>query len=221
MENIKRVHKKEIASVLSQAKNIIRDLHQHFNESEMYKFTERLVGSAKWNIVLKDKDGFFDLDFQLLLTKNSKKIKDFDEEKEKKNEATMIKEDFFNYMNEKYNDREKYGLENSTTSITFINKREKYSIDFVLIKTFPNNDLIIKRNNPTENPTINTYEWNELSHNNDAYIKFKKLRPNQKLDLIENHILPKKRIEKQKDFNDPTLRSSSSIFKEEVNNYVT
>ena len=96
MENIKRVHKKEIASALSQAKNIIRDLHQHFNESEMYKFTERLVGSAKWNIVLKGKDGFFDLDFQLLLTKNSKKIKDFDEEKEKKNEATMIKEDFFN-----------------------------------------------------------------------------------------------------------------------------
>lgn len=221
MENIKRVHKKEIASALSQAKSIIKDLHHHFNEREMYKFTERLVGSAKWNIVLKDKDGFFDLDFQLLLTKNSKKIKDFDEEKEKKNEATMIKEDFFNYMNEKYNDREKYGLENSTTSITFINKREKYSIDFVLIKTFPNNDLIIKRNNPTENPTINTYEWNELSHNNEAYKKFKKLRPNQKEDLIENHILPRKLIEKQKDFNDPTLRSSSSIFKEEVNNYVT
>ena len=67
MENIKRVHKKEIASALSQAKNIIRDLHQHFNESEMYKFTERLVDSAKWNIVLKGKDGFFDLDYKIFI----------------------------------------------------------------------------------------------------------------------------------------------------------
>lgn len=123
MGKIKRVHKKEINKSLEQARSIINDLHQYFNVGKQYKFTERLVGSAKWNIVLKDNDGFYDLDYQLLLTKNSKKIKNYDKKVEKKTEATMIKEDFFNYMNDKYSDREKYELQNSTTAITFINKK--------------------------------------------------------------------------------------------------
>ena len=193
MGKIKRVHKNEINKSLEQARLIISDIHQHFNVGKQYKFTERLVGSAKWNIVLKDNDGFYDLDYQLLLTKNSKKIKNYDEKVEKKTEATMIKEDFFNYMNDKYSDREKYELQNSTTAITFINKKAKFSIDFVLIKSLPDN--------------------------NEAYQKFKRLTPKQKEDVIENHILPRKIQEKKKDKNDPTLISSSRIFKEEVNNY--
>lgn len=216
MGKIKRVHKKEINKSLEQARSIINDLHQYFNVGKQYKFTERLVGSAKWNIVLKDNDGFYDLEYQLLLTKNSKKIKNYDKKVEKKTEATMIKEDFFNYMNDKYSDREKYELQNSTTAITFINKKAKFSIDFVLIKSLPDNNQIIRRDNLKENPTINRYVWNELA-NNKAYQKFKRLTPKQKEDVIENHILPRKIQEKDK--NDPTLISSSRIFKEEVNNY--
>lgn len=217
MGKIKRVHKKEINKSLEQARSIISDLHQYFNVGKQYKFTERLVGSAKWNIVLKDNDGFYDLDYQLLLTKNSKKIKNYDKKVEKKTEATMIKEDFFNYMNDKYSDREKYELQNSITAITFINKKAKFSIDFVLIKSLPDNNQIIRRDNLKENPTINRYVWNELANNNKAYQKFKRLTPKQKEDVIENHILPRKIQEKDK--NDPTLISSSRIFKEEVNNY--
>lgn len=219
MGKIKRVHKKEINKSLEQARSILSDLHHHFNVEKQYKFTERLVGSAKWNIVLKDKDGFYDLDYQLLLTKNSKKIKNYDKKVEKRTEATMIKEDFFNYMNKKYCDREKYDLQNSTTAITFINKKAKFSIDFVLIKSLPDNNQIIRRDNSKEDSTINRYVWNELANNNEAYQKFKRLTPKQKEDVIENHILPRKIQEKEKDKNDPTLISSSRIFKEEVNNY--
>ena len=221
MNRIKRVYKKEISNALNQARSIISDLHNHFNNTREYKFIERLVGSAQWNIVLKDVDGFFDLDFQLLLTKNSQKIKNFNYNKEKKNEATMIKEDFFNYMNKKYNDRERYKVENSTTSITFINKKSKYSIDFVLIKVFPENDMIIRRSNSTDNPTKNNYVWNKLSNNNIAHALFNNLSPKEKEDLIENYILPKKVIEKKKNINDPSLKSSSRIFKEEIYSYVT
>lgn len=113
----------------------------------------------------------------------------------------------------------KYDLQNSTTAITFINKKAKFSIDFVLIKSLPDNDQIIRRDNTKENPTINRYVWNELSMNNEAYKKFKRLSPVQKEDIIENYILPRKIIEKQKDPNDPKIISSSRIFKEEVNNY--
>ena len=219
MGKIKRVHKKEINKSLEQARSIISDLHQHFNVGKQYKFTERLVGSAKWNIVLKDNDGFYDLDYQLLLTKNSKKIKNYDKKVEKKTEASMIKDDFFNYMNDKYSDRVKYEVQNSTTAITFINKKAKFSIDFVLIKSLPDNNQIIRRDNSKEDPTINRYVWNELANNNEAYQKFIRLTPKQKEDVIENHILPRKIKEKEKDKNDPTLISSSRIFKEEVNNY--
>ena len=219
MGKIKRVHKKEINKSLEQARSIISDLHQHFNVGKQYKFTERLVGSAKWNIVLKDNDGFYDLDYQLLLTKNSKKIKNYDKKVEKKTEASMIKDDFFNYMNDKYSDRVKYEVQNSTTAITFINKKAKFSIDFVLIKSLPDNNQIIRRDNSKEDPTINRYVWNELANNNEAYQKFIRLTPKQKEDVIENHILPRKIKEKENDKNDPTLISSSRIFKEEVNNY--
>ena len=99
------------------------------------------------------------------------------------------------------------------------NKKAKFSLDFVLIKSLPDNDQIIRRDNTKENPTINRYVWNELSMNNEAYKKFKRLSPVQKEDLIENYILPRKIIEKQKDPNDPNIISSSRIFKEEVNNY--
>lgn len=40
----------------------------------------------------------------------------------------MIKEDFFNYLNKKYSDREKYDLQNSTTAITFINKKQSFQL---------------------------------------------------------------------------------------------
>lgn len=220
MNTIKRIKKNEIFNALLQARKLIEELHKYFNKKKEYKFTERLVGSAKWNIVLKDKDGFFDLDFQLLLTKNSKKIKNFDKSKEKKNEPTMIKDDFFNYLNDIYKNDETIKVENSTTSITFINKNDKFSIDFVIIKYYPENNLIIRRNNSKENPTINNNVWNELP-SNDAYIKFKELSPTEKEDLIENYILPRKYIEKQKNINDPSLIPSYVIFIEEVNNYAT
>ena len=54
---------------------------------------------------------------------------------------------------------------------------------------------------------------------NDAYKKFNKLSANNKKDLIENYILPRKIKEKQKNENDKTKRSSCEAFIEEVNNY--
>ncbi len=219
MSIIKRVYKKEIANALSQARNIIKQLRNHFNDE--YRFADRLVGSVQWNIVLKDKNGYYDIDFQLLLTKKSKRIKNYNSLANKKTEATMIKEDFFNFINNKYSDRTKYAVENSTTSITFRNLKEKYSIDFVLIKLYPENNQIIRRSNNGNDPTVNNYVWNQLPNNNEAYKLFLNLSSKEKEDLIENYILPRKMKEKQKNINDPTLKSSSSIFKEEVYKYVS
>ena len=209
---MKRVTKKESRSARIFALNILNILRSELHNK--YTFADRLVGSVIWNIVIKDKDGFWDLDYQILLTKNSKEYKN-----NKLNNPTQIKNDFFNCISELFRDKKGFKVENSTTAITLINYNEKYSIDFVVIRLYPNNHEIIRRNNK-ENSSINEFTWNELPNFNDAYKRFYDLPANNKQDLIENHILPRKVTEKLKQDNEPTKRSSSEVFIEEVNNYV-
>lgn len=209
---MKRVTKKQSSSARMYAKKIINYLHNELRGK--YIFAERLVGSAKWNTILKDMNGFWDIDYQFLLTDNSKEYL-----KNKLENATNIKNDFFNCLNEKFKNDKNFKVENSTTAITLINLKEKYSYDFVIIKLFPENKEIIRRNNKKKS-SINEFTWNQLPKCNDAYKEFNKLSFFEKQDLIENHILPKKKIEKQKNDNDATKKSSCEIFMEEVNNYV-
>lgn len=209
---MERVTKKQSSSARMYAKKIINYLHNELRDK--YIFAERLVGSAKWNTILKVKNGFWDIDYQFLLTKKSKEYLN-----NKLKNATKIKNDFFNCLNEKYKNNKNFKVENSTTAITLINLKDKYSYDFVIIRLFPENKEIIRRNNK-KNSSINEFTWNQLPKCNNAYQEFNKLSPSQKQDLIENHILPKKKIEKQKNDNDTTKKSSCEIFIEEVNNYV-
>ena len=207
----KRVTKKESKPIRMFGYNIISELRKGLGNK--YKFNHRVVGSAKWNTILKDKNGWWDIDFQLLLTKNSSEYK-----KNELSHPTTIKKDFFNFLKDKYKDNKNYVVQNSTTAITLINNTSKFSIDFVIIKLLPNNHEIIRRNNK-DGSGKNEFTWNELPKNNEAYQKFKRLIPKQKEDVIENHILLRKIQEKEKDKNNPTLISSSRIFIEEVNNY--
>ena len=209
---MKRVTKKQSSSARKFAKKIINYLHNELRDK--YIFAERLVGSAKWNTILKDKNGFWDIDYQFLLTRKSKENLN-----NKLKNATKIKNDFFNCLNEKYKNDKNFKVENSTTAITLINLKDKYSYDFVIIKLFPKNKEIIRRNNK-KNSSINEFTWNQLPKCNEAYKEFNKLSFSEKQDLIENHILPRKKIEKQKNDNDTTKKSSCEIFIEEVNNYV-
>lgn len=209
---MKRVTKRESKPARHFADELFRKMHRDLNDK--YRFAVRLVGSAKWNTILKDKNGFWDLDYQILLTKNSEMYKE-----NGLSFSTDIKNDFFNYVNDMYKDDKDFTVQNSTTAVTLINNRDKYSYDFVIIRVLPDNNEIIRRNNHYLS-SINEFTWNQLSKNNEAYKKFKELSPNEKTDVIENYILPRKQKEKEKNENDPTKVSSSRIFIEEVNNYV-
>lgn len=210
---LERVTKKESKPARNFADQLFRKMHKELNDK--YRFAVRLVGSAKWNTILKDKDGFWDLDYQILLTKKSKMYRE-----NGLSSSTDIKNDFFNYLNDMYKDDYDFTVENSTTAVTLINNKDKYSYDFVIIRVIPENNEIIRRNNHYQS-SVNEFTWNELPKNNEAYQRFKELSPNEKKDVIENHILPRKEKEKEKDDNDPTKISSSRIFIEEVNNYVS
>jgi len=212
MAKFKRVTKKQSKDVRKFASNLLDEMREHFRPN--YKFDSRIVGSAKWNIILKDEDNWWDVDYQILLSKKSKKYKE-----NKLKNATEIKESFFGYVNDKYKNDDSIKVENSTTAITIINEDNKWSIDIVIIKVLPENNLIIRRNNKDDSGK-NEYTWNELKKRNEAYDKYKKLSNEEKTDLIENHILPRKYDEKQKSEDDETKLSSCQVFVEEVNNYV-
>ena len=209
---MERVTKKQSSEAREFAKEVLNYLHNEL--SDKYTFAERLVGSAQWNTILKDSKGFWDIDYQLLLTSNSKEYL-----KNGLKNATKIKNDFFNCLNKFFKNNKNFRVENSTTAVTLINLTDKYSYDFVIIRLFPKNREIIRRNNK-RNSSINEFTWNQLSKFNDAYKKLDKLSPFEKQDLIENRVLPRKVIEKRKNDNDPSKKSSCEVFIEEVNNYV-
>ena len=209
---MERVTKKQSREAREFAKEVLNYLHNEL--SDKYTFAERLVGSAQWNTILKDSKGFWDIDYQLLLTSNSKEYL-----KNGLKNATKIKNDFFNCLNEVFKNNKNFRVENSTTAVTLINLKDKCSYDFVIIRLFPQNKEIIRRNNK-RNSSINEFTWNQLPKFNDAYKKLDKLSPFEKQDLIENYVLPRKVIEKRKNDNDPSKKSSCEVFIEEVNNYV-
>ena len=209
---MERVTKKQSREAREFAKEVLNYLHNEL--SYKYTFAERLVGSVQWNTILKDSKGFWDIDYQLLLTSNSEEYL-----KNGLKNATKIKNDFFNCLNKFFKNNKNFRVENSTTAVTLINLRDKYSYDFVIIRLFPQNREIIRRNNK-HNSSINEFTWNQLPKFNDAYKELDKLSPFEKQDLIENYVLPRKVIEKRKNDNDPSKKSSCEVFIEEVNNYV-
>lgn len=207
---MKRVTKKESSAARQFGDKLIKGLRKSLKGS--YKFDVRLVGSAKWNTILKEDGKPWDVDYQILLSNNSKVYKDNQFSK-----PTKIKDDFFNYFNNYFNGENGFKVENSTTAITIINNNSGYSFDFVIIK---DKNQIIRRNN-NDGSGKNICTWNKLKKYNEAYTKFGLLSASEKKDLIENHILPRKKKEKLKHDNDPTKKSSCELFIEEVNNYVS
>lgn len=209
---VKRVSKKKCSIARQRAVKIIYDVQKLLKEK--YVFAWRMVGSGAWGTMIEDQNGEYDLDYQLLLTSKSKAYKE-----NKLSNPTVIKNEFISAFNRVLKGKEK--IENSTTAITLINEDGKqYHIDFVIIRLFPENNEIIRRNNRKETPTCNEFTWNQLPGWNEAYDRFRQLPIKEKQYLVDEVIVPKKALEKAKSENDPSKLSSSALFVREVNNYV-
>ena len=206
---MKRITKKQSRPAREYADTLIKGLHESLKNK--YVFEVHLVGSASWNTIIKIKNKLWDIDYQIRLSKYSKAYKgvqSFD--------PNEIKKDFLRYFEMFFKQKNGFKVENSTTSITIINKNSGYSFDFVIIK---DENQIIRRNN-NDDSGKNIYTWNTLPRYNKAFAKFKGLSLLEKEKLIEEHILPRKIREKQKDDGDPSKKASYEIFIEEINNYV-
>lgn len=206
----KRLTRRKQKSIRNVAHNIINYLHKELKGN--YVFTQRIVGSGTLGTMLIDDNGDYDIDYQILLTRNSK---------HDLSNATKIKNDFYEKL-QSYKDKnhKDVKVENSTTAITYkcLSNGQNFHIDFVIIKTFPQNNQIIRRNIRKETITKNEFTWNTLPKYNEAYKIFRGWSKDKKAKFIE-HLLPMKIKEKEKNENDPTKISSSQLFIREVNNY--
>ena len=206
----KRLTRRKQKSIRNVAHNIINYLHKELKGS--YVFTQRIVGSGALGTMLIDDNGDYDIDYQILLTRKSKLDL---------SNATKIKNDFYEKL-QSYKDKnhKDVKVENSTTAITYkcLSNGQNFHIDFVIIKTFPQNNQIIRRNIRKETITKNEFTWNTLPKYNEAYKIFRGWSNDKKAKFIE-HLLPMKIKEKEKNENDPTKISSSQLFIREVNNY--
>jgi hypothetical protein len=199
----KRVSRKNSETARKRAARILSDLNNEVKDN--YKFAFKLVGSANRNTIVEDNNGWYDLDYQILLTHNSKASM----------KAQDVKPYFLGAFDKCKKDFEI--IENSTTAITLIDNNHKYSIDFVIIKILNDPNLILRRSNQLDNPSHNIYMWNQLPKINDAYYKFDEMNDSEKQDVCDNYIIPRKCEEKTKD--EHNRISSLRIFVEEVNNY--
>lgn len=197
---LRRISRKEQKIVRERSHKLLCNVQSKLRK-DGYRFNWIIVGSGSLGTMIEDSDGTYDLDYQILLSKRSKCIKD-------KYLPKRIKDDFFDAFSKSKNKDEK--MENSTTAITLKNdcsNGKRFSVDFVIINEATNE--IIRRNGE------NQYTWNMLpSRFKGAYRYFKQLNHNEKKIIIET-VVERKCEEKRK----PNGKSSSEIMIEEINNY--
>ncbi len=205
---VKLLSYKSYSEARQRADKIIKDVRKHAKIKGHYKFFTLLIGSQARRCVVQDKNGKYDLDYQIILTCNSK---------EGDGNPTKIKNDFFQAFTDCKKINEK--VENSTTVVTvrcsksaekFDEKNERFSFDFVILNI--NQDMRIRRNGE------NSYTWVQLpTKNSEIYKKFKKLSSEQRKELLEGFLLPKIVEEKKKD--ESNRQASVVLFYNVVNNY--
>lgn len=132
-------------------------IHEMFIElrqelKDEYHFDCELVGSGRKNTIMRDANGRYDLDYQIVLTRNSKIFK-----KDRSFKPTEVKQRFLGAMQKIL---PSHRFEDSTTAITLNDRNSDFSVDFVIIDgTDDTKWKIIRRNN---DGSRNTYTWNEM-----------------------------------------------------------
>ena len=184
---------RESKEARQRAHKLIEEVRKHKKIDGHYKFFCKIIGSRKRRCIVKDDNGKYDLDFQIVLTKNSK---DGD------GDPIQIKKDFLRAFTDLKNKGEK--VEDSTTVVTvrcskgqecFEASLEKFSFDFVIISI--DEEKRIRRNGPSQ------YTWVELPSKN-SYIYddiYKDVEADVNMELHEKPFSILMRLEKNKQRN--------------------
>ena len=205
---VKLVTRKASSEARQRAHKLVSKVRKHHLILNHYKFFCKPIGSQTRSCIVQDKNGKYDLDYQIVLTKKSKNGD---------TNPTKIKMDFWQAFSDCSKKNEQ--VENSTTVVTvrcsktdgeFNADLEKFSFDFVIISI---DELKrIRRNGQDQ------FTWVQLpSSNSYIYDRYYRLTAEQQRELMEENLLPRIMEEKEKD---ESIRTATMVlFCEEVNNY--
>ena len=192
------VSKDEIKQYKDLFDNIIFKIRKDIKR-EGITFTHNLVGSGKRNLIVRHPTKGCDLDYQILLQKNSKALSPKD-----------IK-DRFRILFNKYKPSGYSDCEDSTSALTMKRKDTKlskivFSYDIVILR---DRDCleIIRRSAPNE------YVWNKLKMMNGFNMRLKQICSSQMWNELRNRYYKKK----IKQMNGETDKKSFQLLNEAVN----
>ncbi len=188
--------------------------------SKKYKFIIKSAGSDKYNFNIRNSNGEYDLDYLMILTKNS-------ESEYYPNNPTKIRNEIFQTFQDvvqrkKY---QTYNTEESTSVITLIKMDEKkrtWSYDICITKEFSNNkdanmDNIVRNSSGNNNDGANTYTWNQLGLINKGENWFEKLKAEKRKEIVNKIIEKKTESKKIGNKNDSQYKTTYQIFLEVYN----
>ncbi len=197
----KPASKKSCSSAKKRAGEIIKGLNE--SKSKKYSFMVKRVGSYNTSTMVKVKNEFIDLDYQIIVTEENEKLS-----------ANNLRKHFYSEISKVLKKSEK--IEQSTSCTTVVNNHQGYSIDFPVLKKLNTGEMqIARRNNKPENITKNAFDWNQLKDYQEAHKKYKNFDQRKKSD-VRDKIIKNKCNEKSKD--ESIRKPSIVIFVEVVNN---
>lgn len=206
---IEYVNKKEVQEYKLEMQTALIKCARELTKAKLPSFAQGIVGSAKRNLVLKNKSNpkeVYDVDYQLTCHKKETNA----------NHREVIRKRLLNILNK--DKKANWKIENSTSVLT----AKKYNLNNELLKSF---DLaLIKMNKEkskvrsTFNKKENKYIWNEIKDSKDLSQKIKRVEGPQDWQSLRNKY--KNYREEQWNTEKDNKKPSISIFVQVVNEVI-
>ena len=194
--------KQEFLSWVKKVQKAIKKEHKiHFNYGP--------IGSGKRNMVIKQcNTNYFDLDYQIIITRIPK---DIDFNKDAKKIKNIFRTTFDKFKPKGFKD-----CEDSTQALTTKNNYKGYGFDIIIIRYDQNDNFYILYNKKnTNNANNNDYSWMIRSEMEKHREKFKLIEGAEMWNYLRKIYLDKRH--KYKDMIEPSKKKSYQILNEAVN----
>ncbi len=183
----------------------INDVHRILRTKDI-RFDCNLIGSGSRNMVVSNcnENGYFDLDYQIILTTYPVNIK-----------PKRIKDFFRDAFNESKPNGFK-DMKDRTQSLRTKDLNRGYGFDIIITRIDENESFYILYNDKDDNSANNfDYSWKHRKEMNKYRERFEKVKSNPKMFAFLRNLYLKKRHE-YKDDNSPSKKKAYQILNESV-----
>lgn len=197
------VTKKEVANAreifIEWITKVQRELRSKYN----IRFAYDIIGSGRRKLVIRqcNKNGFFDLDYQITLTRLPKEYSDNITSKAKDIKNLFRKT--FDY----YKPNDFSCCEDSTQALTTKNEKEKIGYDIIIVRKDEDDKYILYNKKNTNSANNNDYCWEPRGEDLKYRERLQKIKYAEKWQALRNCYINKRHIYR----NDTSLSKKKSF----------